>query len=737
MSSLIQAVGFLKKSNSLIMKSSLFRQTHSLTRNSLKFNPTTKKVPTKMPGWSLQTRLFTSKINHLRRVNLTGILFKSSASFCFIGGAAYLVNTPKFNELFDTGKFASVLKTILELFFIKYAECEVEKRHRRTDHYEKTVTSKKNANQEKDPAFDWYEFFQLIWKEKFYLLAAVASAIVVAVLNIQIPQDLGTLINGVYKMLQSNVTDFSEALYQPALNLIKLYLAQSAFTFSYIYFLGIMGENMSANLKTGLFNKLIKQDISFYDNSRTGELIDRLTTDIQDFKSSFKQCISQGLKAVTQIIGCCVSLYMISPKLTLISSVVLPTAVLIGTFFGAILRKFSKQAQDQISKSTAVADEAMNNVRTVRAFAMENAEIEMFDDEVRKACELNIKLSFGIGLFQGASNLFVNGIVLGVLYAGGTMLVNKEIDAGQMMAYLSATQIIQRSFTQVSILFGQALKGISSGARVFEFLKLQPKIPVDDIGEHVYNLKGQLSFENVSFTYPNRQDMKVLEKFNLEVKPGEIVAIVGHSGSGKSTVCSLLERFYDIDSGEISIDGVNLKSISPVWLRETAIGYISQEPVLFATSIMENIRYGKPDATEEEIIAVAKLANAHEFIDSFPQKYNTVVGERGTTLSGGQKQRIAITRALLKNPKILILDEATSALDSKSEQLVQETINNVIGDKTVLIVAHRLSTIKNADKIVVLQKGQIIEVGTHDYLMRLKGHYFSLFNLQINKTEAI
>lgn len=734
MSSLIQSFRLLQGSKCLITKANSFRQTHSLSRNFLKLNPL-NKTP-KKPNHHI--RFYMTRINNFKKVNSNGILYKSLIGFGFVGCAVYFSKSSKFNDLkeyLNNEDPTSFIKSILEFFFIKYAECEVEKRHRRTDHYEKTVSLKKTKDKNKDPAFDWHEFFRLIYKEKFYFLAAVASAIVVAILNIQIPQDLGELINGVYKILQSNVTDFSEIVYKPAFNLIKLYLAQSSFTFSYIYFLGIMGENIATNLKTSLFNKLIKQDISFYDKSRTGELIDRLTTDIQDFKSSFKQCISQGLKAVTQIVGCCASLYMISPKLTLISSIVLPSAVLIGTLFGAILRKYSKLAQAQISKSTAVADEALNNVRTVRAFAMENAEIEMFDDEVEYARELNIKLSLGIGLFQGAANLFVNGIVLGVLYAGGKMLVNKEIDAGQMMAYLSATQIIQRSFTQISILFGQALRGISSGARVFDYLKLEPAIPIDDVGYKIDDLKGQLNFNNISFTYPNRQEMKVLEKFNLEVKPGEIVALVGHSGSGKSTVCSLLERFYDADKGEILIDGVDLKSISPIWLRREAIGYISQEPVLFATSIMENIRYGKPKATDQEILEVAKLANAHEFINSFPNKYNTVIGERGTSLSGGQKQRIAIARALLKNPKILILDEATSALDSKSEQLVQETINNVIGDKTVLIVAHRLSTIKNADKIVVLQKGRIIEVGTHDYLMRLKGHYFSLFNLQMNKIK--
>lgn len=239
-----------------------------------------------------------------------------------------------------------------------------------------------------------------------------------AVLNIRIPQELGDMINGVYQILQSNVSNFNETVYKPSVKLLSLYLTQSVFTFSYIYLLGIMGENIATKLKTRLFDRLIKQDITFYDQTRSGELIDRLTSDVQEFKSSFKMCISQGLRSATQIVGCCVSLYMISPKLTLITGMVVPTAILIGSLFASILRRFSREAQAQISKSTAVADEAINNVRTVRAFGMEESEIEMFEQEVIKAKELNIKLSLGIGIFQGMSNLFINGMVLAVLYAG-------------------------------------------------------------------------------------------------------------------------------------------------------------------------------------------------------------------------------------------------------------------------------------------------------------------------------
>lgn len=378
-----------------------------------------------------------------------------------------------------------------------------------------------------------------------------------------------------------------------------------------------------------------------------------------------------------------------------------------------------------------MADEALGNVRTVRAFAMETKENEIFSQQVELSKKMNINLGLGIGAFQGLSNVALNGIVLGTLFAGGYLMSGGEITAGDLMSFLVASQTIERSLAQMSFLFGNVVKGMSAGARAFEFINNEPKIPIKG-GKIIpyYAMYGDVEFEHVNFSYPTRAGQKVLKDFSLKVPRGTVVALVGLSGGGKSTVAALLERFYDIDEGKISIDGVSLKELDPTWLRGKAIGFINQEPVLFATSVMENIRYGRPDATDVEVIEAASMANADGFIRSFPEGYDTVLGERGVTVSGGQKQRIAIARALIKNPSILVLDEATSALDAESEQIVQAALDNVVKGRTVLIIAHRLSTIRDADIIAVVSNGQIVEQGSHDELRKKKGLYWELIRKQ-------
>ncbi|XP_076620703.1 mitochondrial potassium channel ATP-binding subunit isoform X2 [Colletes latitarsis] len=515
-------------------------------------------------------------------------------------------------------------------------------------------------------------------------------------------------------------------------NLQSLHLHWHAlFTFIYIYTLSHVGERIAMNLRQDLFKSIIMQDIAFFDKNRSGEIISRLTSDIQDFKSTFKTCISQGLRSTTQIIGCVVSVVMISPELTAAMVFSMPTIIFIGTLLGRNLRQLSIQAQDQIAKSTAVCEEAIQNIRTVKAFAAEEKETEMFSKEVELGSKLYEKLGFGIGIFQGGTNLFLNGILLCTLYFGGHLMSTGQLSPGELMAFLMATQTIQRSLSQLSLLFGTYVKGISAGARIFEYLDMPPS-PMMVTGQIItdQSLAGNITFNNVKFSYPTRPDHIVLRNFNLNIPAGKTVAIVGASGNGKSTIAALLERFYDVNEGSIKIDGKDLRSLNAGYLRGNVLGYIDQEPILFATSIMENIRYGKQDATDEDVIEAAKEANAHEFITKFPNKYETQVGERGAQLSGGQKQRIAIARALLKRPSILILDEATSALDYKSERIVQKALEGATRGRTVLVIAHRLSTVKTADIIVVLQKGIIVEMGTHTELIKKGGVYYTLVNEQ-------
>lgn len=355
----------------------------------------------------------------------------------------------------------------------------------------------------------------------------------------------------------------------------------------------------------------------------------------------------------------------------------------------------------------------------------------MFGQEVESSRKLNIQLGLGIGAFQCLANIALNGIVLGTMFAGGRLMTRDEISAGDLMSFLVSTQTIERSLAQLSLLFGNVVRGLSAGARVFEFINATPTIPLSG-GKKIpfHSLRGDIKFQNVRFSYPTRAEQEVLKDFSLTIPAGKVVALVGLSGGGKSTVAALLERFYEVGQGKITLDGENIKDLDPSWLRGRAIGFINQEPVLFATSVMENIRYGRPDATDLEVLEAADLANAHSFITGFPEGYKTVLGERGVTVSGGQKQRIAIARALIKNPSILVLDEATSALDAESERIVQEALNNVIKGRTVLIVAHRLSTIRDADAIAVVSNGKIVEQGTHEELRKRKGLYWELIRQQ-------
>uniref|UniRef100_A0AAQ6AF86 Mitochondrial potassium channel ATP-binding subunit n=1 Tax=Amphiprion ocellaris TaxID=80972 RepID=A0AAQ6AF86_AMPOC len=519
------------------------------------------------------------------------------------------------------------------------------------------------------PEFKWHILWEFLKPQLFALIGAVVLAFGAAILNIQIPLMLGDLVNVVARYLREHTGNYVHEIRGPALKLLGLYGIQGLLTSGYIILLSRVGERVAADMRKTLFASLLRQDVAFFDANKTGQLVNRLTADIQEFKSSFKLVISQGLRSITQTVGCFVSLYVISPKLTGLTVVVLPCLVGAGALIGSFLRKLSRLAQEQVAKATGVADEALGNVRTVKAFAMEERELQLYAYEVDKSCDMNENLGAGIAVFQGLSNMALNCIVLGTIFAGGTLISSNEMSPGDLMSFLVASQTVQRSLASISILFGQMVRGLSSGARVFEYLALQPTIPLCGGGRIPY-----------------------------------------HSLTGRSTVASLLERFYDPTSGVIMLDGLDIRTLDLSWLRGQVIGFINQEPVLFGSSIMENIRFGKPEATDAEVINAAKQANAHRFITGFPDGYNTVVGERGVTLSGGQKQRIAIARALIKNPSILVLDEATSALDAESERVVQEALDRATRGRTVLIIAHRLSTIQGADLICVISNGRIVEV---------------------------
>uniref|UniRef100_A0A0H2UHH3 Mitochondrial potassium channel ATP-binding subunit n=1 Tax=Rattus norvegicus TaxID=10116 RepID=A0A0H2UHH3_RAT len=575
--------------------------------------------------------------------------------------------------------------------------------------------------------FKWKLFWHFLHPHLLALGLAIVLALGAALVNVQIPLLLGQLVEIVAKYTREHVGSFVSESRRLSIQLLLLYGVQGLLTFGYLVLLSHMGERMAMDMRKALFSSLLRQDIAFFDAKKTGQLVSRLTTDVQEFKSSFKLVISQGLRSSTQVIGSLMTLSILSPRLTLMLAVVTPALMGVGTLMGSGLRKLSRQCQEQIARATGVADEALGSVRTVRAFAMEKREEERYQAELESCCCKAEELGRGIALFQGLSNIAFNCMVLGTLFIGGSLVAGQQLKGGDLMSWWLPRQ----SMASLSVLFGQVVRGLSAGARVFEYMSLSPVIPLTG-GYSIpsKDLRGSITFQNVSFSYPCRPGFNVLKNFTLKLPPGKIVALVGQSGGGKTTVASLLERFYDPTAGVVTLDGHDLRTLDPSWLRGQVIGFISQEPVLFATTIMENIRFGKLDASDEEVYTAARKANAHEFISSFPDGYSTVVGERGTTLSGGQKQRLAIARALIKRPTVLILDEATSALDAESERIVQEALDRASAGRTVLVIAHRLSTVRAAHSIIVMANGQVCEAGTHEELLQKGGLYAELIRRQ-------
>lgn len=577
----------------------------------------------------------------------------------------------------------------------------------------------------------WAVIGSFIKPDLVWFMLAIPSAILAAYFNIKINLALGDLLNVIQSSLQASIptgenflAHFTSLIKTPAINLIVIYFNQSLFTFVYLYSLFVLAEQTASRVRCELFGKFLSFELSFFDLNDGGNILSSLSNDVQEFKSSFKQLISLGIKNFAQIVGCLVTLYHISPQMTvLINVVIIPTMAIVGSQVGIRLRKLSKRLQDQLANITNVAFESINNIRTVKMLGIEDILLCKFASELRAFDSINNKFASGFALFQSMTNFAFNGIVLVTLLFGGHQLLGGQMSAGNLMSFLATTQTIQRSLFALSLLYGHYIKVTSSMQRIVDYLVIEsPQIT----GKVLPDFVGNIQFKDVVFRYPKRPESEVLKKISLTLEPSKVTALCGHSGSGKSTIAMLVESLYDLESGSITVDDNDLNELDLKWLRKDVVGYISQEPVLFGTSIRENIKFGKPDATEEEVIQAATIANAHEFISSFPNGYDTVVGQQGGALSGGQKQRVAIARAIIKNPKVLIMDESTSALDADAEAEVKSALDTVMKGRTVLVIAHRLSTILNSDQIILLGSGRILEQGSHSELLQKRGKYYSL-----------
>jgi ABC transporter fused permease/ATP-binding protein len=488
------------------------------------------------------------------------------------------------------------------------------------------------------------------------------------------------------------------------------------------------GERVVAKLRGDLFASLMSQEIAFYDSQKTGELTNRLSADTTVLQNTVSANISMALRNFVAVGGGMIFLFLTSPQLTALMLAIVPPVALGAVFYGRKVRKLSKDVQDALAKSSDVAEESLSGIRTVRSFAAEATELKRYRTAVSGSLALafhRIRLS---ATFIGAASFAVGIAGVVVFWFGARMVIQRELTSGTLIVFLMYTVMVATSLGALSELWADFNRAAGAAERVFDLLERKPLI-TSGAGRMLPQLEGRVSWENVDFAYPTRLDMPVLRGFDLTLKPGEVVALVGPSGAGKSTIASLLYRLYDPQKGRVLLDGVPLSELDQDWLRQQ-IGVVAQEPLLFSTTVAENIRYGRPTATDDEIEAAARMANAHSFVSSFPEGYKTLVGERGVQLSGGQKQRVAIARAVLKNPKLLILDEATSALDAESEHLVREALERLMKGRTTLVIAHRLSTVQGADRVIVLDAGKVAQVGTHASLVIEDGIYKRLVERQ-------
>lgn len=515
---------------------------------------------------------------------------------------------------------------------------------------------------------------------------------------------------------------------QVTLALLVILLLQSVFSFIRVYTFSVVSERGMADLRRSVYQKIIWLPMTFFDSRRVGELMSRVTADVGTLQDSFSFTLAELLRQVLTLIFGTVILFYLAPTLTAFMLLTFPVLVIAALIFGKYIRKLSKKTQDKLADANVVVEESLQSISIVKAFTNEFFEINRYTKALNEVVSVAIHSSRYRAFFISFVIFALFGGIVAVGWYGASLVQTKEITIGELFSFIFYTSFIGFSIAGLGDIYTQLQRSIGASERVLEILQQ------DDEAEKSVTpvlLDGNIEFENVSFSYPTRIDFTVLNDLNFKIRSGEKIALIGQSGSGKSTIINLLMRFYTLQNGTIKVDGKNINDFNLTGFRAN-IGIVPQEVILFGGTIMENIQYGKPEATEEDIRMAARKANALEFIESFPEKFNTIVGERGVKLSGGQRQRIAIARAILKDPCILILDEATSSLDVHSELLVQQALEKLMEGRTTIVIAHRLSTIKKVDRIFVIKEGRLAETGSHTELTNLNnGIYSNLLKLQL------
>ena len=517
------------------------------------------------------------------------------------------------------------------------------------------------------------------------------------------------------------------------ISIIVVFIIRGVSYYGQSYLMNYVGQRVIIDIRKDVFEKLQRLSLSFYDKNKTGTIMSYVTNDVSALQSAMvENVVEMFTESVILMVSIVMMLYL-DWKLFLVTFATFPVVLWFIDSFGKRIRKSGNRIQEAAADITSVLQEVASSPRVIKSFVREGYEVERFNRENMNNFRANMKYA------QLSSTLtptieFVAAVGVSIiLWYGGNSVINGSITAGSLVAFLTYAVNISNPIKRLSRVIGNIQKALAAAQRVFDVLDLPEIIKNAPDAKVLPPVKGNVRFKNVSFAYNSGDE--VLNDISFDVKPGEMIAFVGPSGAGKSTIASLLPRFYDVTSGDILIDGQDIRKVTLNSLREQ-VGIVPQETVLFNGTVYDNILYGRLDATAEEVEAAAKAANAHNFIMGLPDGYQTMLGDRGVNISGGQRQRISIARAILKNPQILILDEATSALDTESERVVQEALDRLMIGRTCFVIAHRLSTIKNADKIMVLEKGCLVEQGTHDELMAMDGLYAHLYKIQYRSKEA-
>lgn len=573
----------------------------------------------------------------------------------------------------------------------------------------------------------WSRLLSYLRPYRGWIVVALIAMVISAGLGLVIPLAIGQVVNLITGDQALPVVQIAQLLGIVMIGQLLTGVIQT-------YCLSFVGERVVSDLRIAAYEHLQKLDLAFFEQRRTGEITSRITNDVTLIQTTVTNSLPTLLGGVIQLVGAVALMLVVSWQLSGLALILVPTLVLIGVFFGRWLRQISTAVQDRLADATSILEETVAGVRVVRSFRREDYEIARFRAAVEATFATALKLARIRAIFQPAMSLAVWGALIGILAIGGYLVSTGVLTTGSLISFLFYAVMAAGSMGVFASLFAQLQEALGATTRVFELLDQQPLVADAPDAIPLPPVEGRIEFREVSFAYQSATNNGspapvVLRDFSLAIEAGEMVALVGPSGAGKSTIASLIPRFYDVSAGSVLIDGYDVRRVQIQSLRDQ-IGIVLQETQLFSGSVRDNIRYGRLEATDEEIEAAARMANAHEFICQLPDGYDTPVGERGVRLSGGQRQRIAIARAILKNPRILILDEATSSLDSESERLVQEALERLMVGRTSIVIAHRLSTVQRADRIAVIVAGELVEIGTHQELLARDGVYARLYERQ-------